>query len=39
MNLSILNAFTEQPFKGNSAAVCFLSEEKEKVGCKMLQKS
>ncbi|MFJ8260663.1 PhzF family phenazine biosynthesis protein [Rummeliibacillus sp. NPDC094406] len=29
MQLSIINTFTEQPFKGNPAAVCYLSEEKE----------
>jgi PhzF family phenazine biosynthesis protein len=29
MELSIINTFTEQAFKGNPAAVCFLSEEKE----------
>lgn len=28
MNLSILNTFTDQPFRGNPAAVCLLSEEK-----------
>ncbi len=29
MNLTILNAFTDQAFKGNPAAVCLLSEEKD----------
>lgn len=29
MELSIINTFTEQAFKGNPAAVCFLSDEKE----------
>ncbi|MGG5252250.1 PhzF family phenazine biosynthesis protein [Neobacillus sp. SM06] len=29
MNLSILNAFTDDPFKGNPAAVCFLREIKD----------
>jgi PhzF family phenazine biosynthesis protein len=29
MELSIINTFTEQAFKGNPAAVCLLSEEKE----------
>ncbi|MGM0789788.1 MAG: PhzF family phenazine biosynthesis protein [Bacillota bacterium] len=29
MDLSIINTFTKQAFKGNPAAVCMLSEEKE----------
>ncbi|MGE7926098.1 PhzF family phenazine biosynthesis protein [Viridibacillus arvi] len=29
MELSIINTFTEQAFRGNPAAVCFLSDEKE----------
>ncbi|QPA32508.1 PhzF family phenazine biosynthesis protein [Thermaerobacillus caldiproteolyticus] len=29
MNFAILNTFTEQAFKGNPAAVCLLSEEKD----------
>ncbi|MGG0655799.1 PhzF family phenazine biosynthesis protein [Rummeliibacillus pycnus] len=29
MELSIINTFTEEPFKGNPAAVCYLREEKE----------
>ncbi|MFE4352230.1 PhzF family phenazine biosynthesis protein [Peribacillus butanolivorans] len=28
MELTIINTFTDQPFRGNPAAVCFLSEEK-----------
>lgn len=29
MHFSLLNTFTEQAFKGNPAAVCLLSEEKD----------
>ncbi|MFE4894203.1 PhzF family phenazine biosynthesis protein [Peribacillus butanolivorans] len=29
MELTIINTFTDQPFRGNPAAVCFLSEEKD----------
>ncbi|MBN6188832.1 PhzF family phenazine biosynthesis protein [Aneurinibacillus sp. BA2021] len=29
MELSIINTFTEQPFRGNPAAVCLLNEEKD----------
>ena len=29
MEMSVINTFTEEPFRGNPAAVCFLTEEKE----------
>jgi predicted PhzF superfamily epimerase YddE/YHI9 len=35
MRISILHTFTDQPFKGNPAAVCMLSEEKTVAGCRV----